>query len=224
MKTAMRCFGWSLVVMAWIAIAPISSRADLIQNGSFEDSLRNPGGHLTLNAGSTDITGWTVVGAGLESGENIDYIGTTWVASDGSRSLDLNGYYKTGGIQQGLDTTIGQAYLITFDMAGNPGNGPTIKTMRVSAIGAAAQWGDFSFDITGKTTKAMGWTTMDWTFVADASYTTLQFMSTVTGSLDAWGPALDNVRVSAVPVPGAALLGVMGLGLARWNLRRRETV
>lgn len=218
MKFFLKAYGLSLV-MAIVIISPASSRADLIQNGSFELGP-NPGGHLTLDAGSTAITGWTVVGAGLESGENIDYIGTTWVASDGGRSLDLNGYYKTGGIEQGFNTTIGETYRVTFDMAGNPDQGPTIKTMQVSAIGATTQSEDFSFDITGKSRTAMGWETMTWEFVADASYTTLQFMSTVTGdNVDAWGPALDNVRVT--PVPGAALLAIAGLGFAKWRLRRR---
>ena len=223
MKAVWKCFGLSLTAMALAAVTPISAQADLIQNGSFEVGP-SPGAHLTLSAGSTAIAGWTVVGAGLKSSEDIDYIGTTWVASDGSRSLDLNGYYKTGGIEQGFDTMIGQAYLVTFDMAGNPDPCPTVKTMQVSAIGAATQAADFSFDITGRSRTAMGWTTMEWTFIADAPYTTLQFMSTVSGEgLDAWGPALDNVHVSAVPVPGAALLGVMGLGLAKWKLHRRRT-
>lgn len=220
-KVVSRALALSLAVMALVGITPALSRADLIQNGSFELGP-NPGGHLTLGAGSTAITGWTVVGAGLESGENIDYIGTTWVASHGSRSLDLNGYYKTGGIEQGFNTTVGKTYRVTFDMAGNPDPRPVVKTMQVSAIGHTTQSGDFSFDITGKSRTAMGWETMEWEFVADAPYTTLRFMSTVTGAnVDAWGPALDNVRVT--PVPGAALLAFAGLGVAKWRLRRRET-
>lgn len=221
MKAVLRSVGWTLAVMTLVVIAPASSRADLIQNGSFELGP-NPGAHTSLDAGSTAITGWTVVSAGSEAGKAIDYIGTTWVASDGSRSLDLNGYYNTGGIEQRFNTTVGETYRVTFDMAGNPDPRPIVKTMQVSAIGTTTQSEDFSFDITGKSRTAMGWTTEEWTFVADAPYTTLRFMSTITGTgVDAWGPALDNVRVT--PVPGAALLAVAGLGLARWRLRRRGT-
>ncbi len=220
-KTVLRSFGLSLAVMALVMVAPASSRADLIQNGSFEIGSA-PGGHLPLDAGSHAITGWTVVSAGSKGEDAIDYIGTTWDASHGSRSLDLNGYYNTGGIEQGFNTTVGKTYRVTFDMAGNPDPRPIVKTMQVSAIGTTTQSEDFSFDITGKSRTAMGWETMDWTFTADASYTTLRFMSTVTGAgVDAWGPALDNVRVT--PVPGAAILAVAGLGLARWKLRRRGT-
>jgi len=33
--------------------------------------------------------------------------------------------------------------------------------------------------------------------------------------------AIDNVQVSAVPVPGAVVLGSLGVGFAGWMLRRR---
>jgi choice-of-anchor C domain-containing protein len=194
--------------------------ADLVQNGSFETGAAIPGGHITLDPGSTAITGWRVIGGVGVVEDAIDYINTTWVASDGSRSLDLNGYWQTGGVEQDISTIVGNAYVVTFDMAGNPDNGPTIKTMDVSAIGASKKTQSFSFDITGKSRSAMGWTTMQWSFVADAPTTTLQFLSTVTGDLDAFGPALDNVSV--VPVPGAVLLGVLGLGAAGVRLRRRR--
>jgi choice-of-anchor C domain-containing protein len=193
--------------------------ADLIQNGSFEVGPA-PGTHITLPEGSTAIDNWTVIGSGITiAADTIDYIGTTWVASDGRRSLDLNGYFGTGGVEQALSTTPGNTYVVTFDMAGNPDNGPTIKTMDVSAIGTTTQTQGFSFDITGKTRSNMGWTSMQWSFVADAPVTTLQFMSTVTGDQNAWGPALDNVSI--VPVPGAVLLGMLGLSVAGVKLRKR---
>jgi choice-of-anchor C domain-containing protein len=190
-------------------------RADLCQNGSFESGVTLTTSFLELNAGdSTSITNWTVIGGGVRA---IDYINGYWVASAGVRSLDLNGRPGPGGVEQGISTTIGDPYLVTFDMAGNPDGGPTIKTMQVSAIGASTQSQNFSFDITGHTKTNMGWTAMQWTFVADASNTTLRFMSTVTDTVG-WGPALDNVSV--VPVPAAVLLGMLGLSVAGVKLRK----
>jgi choice-of-anchor C domain-containing protein len=208
-----------ILVAVLCTFITLPATADLIQNGSFEIGT-NPGSHTTLYEGSTAITGWTVIGSSVTiADESIDYIGTTWQASDGSRSLDLNGYYGTGGVEQVISTTIGNTYVVTFDMAGNPDDGPTIKTMDVLAIGTTTQSQSYSFDITGKSRTAMGWLPMKFTFVADAESTTLQFMSTVTGQQNAWGPALDNVSV--VPVPGAVLLGMLGLSVAGVKLRKR---
>jgi hypothetical protein len=108
-------------------------------------------------------------------------------------------------------------------MAGNPDGGPIVKTMEVSASGSPTAATIFSFDTTGKTRSDMGWTSMQWSFVAGASSTTLRFMSTVVYPGDpsnvGWGPALDNVSV--VPLPAAVLLGMIGLSVAGVKLRKR---
>jgi choice-of-anchor C domain-containing protein len=164
-------------------------------NGSFESATTNPGGGLILNlgAGNTSITGWTV------TSDNIDYIGGFWRASDGNRSLDLNGC-STGGISQTFDTTPGNRYEVKFDIAGEP-FGPIIKHLRVSAAGTLT---DFTFNSTGTTRSNMGWQERTFNFTASDSTTTLAFIS-LDGSCS--GPALDNVRVSAagcaVPSGGA---------------------
>ena len=196
-------------------VTPVQA-ANLIQNGSFETATINPGAsYITLDAVSTAITGWTV------SQGSIDYIGTFWQASNGSRSLDLSGAEAdAGGIQQTFNTTVGETYRVTFDLAGNPEENPTIKEMRVSAGGSSA---DFSFDITGNSNSNMGWVSKSWDFTATGTTTTLSFLSLVdTG----FGPALDNVSVvalsspppSPIPEPSSMLgllsLGVLGIGSA----------
>ncbi|GBD54571.1 hypothetical protein BGM30_36640 [Microcystis aeruginosa NIES-298] len=183
----------------------------MIQNGSFETATVNPGASfIGLGAGSTAITGWTV------SQGSIDYIGTLWQASNGSRSLDLSGE-NAGGIQQTFNTTVGKTYRVTFDLAGNTFTSPTIKDMRVSAGGSSA---DFSFDTTGKSNSNMGWLSKSWDFTANSTTTTLEFIS-LTNSFA--GPALDNVSVIAlsppsIPEPSSVLgllsLGVLGIGSA----------
>jgi len=193
-----------------LIITPVQA-ANLIQNGSFENGA-NPGLFQTINTGSTVITGWTV------SQGSIDYIGTLWQASNGSRSLDLSGE-NAGGIQQTFNTTVGETYRVTFDLAGNTDYSPTIKEMRVSAGGNSA---DFSFDITGKSRSNMGWVSKSWGFTATGTTTTLSFLNLVDTP---YGPALDNVSVIAlsspppsIPEPSSVLgllsLGVLGIGSA----------
>ena len=126
-------------ITSFLAVTVLSIGArlpaeNLVVNGSFEDGVGTyDGGNgvdfVTLKAGSTGITGWTII---LSS---IDYDGSYWQASDGGRSLDLEGAGgDLGGVSQTISTVPGKAYVLTFDMAGNPDPGAgvsPIKKMRV---------------------------------------------------------------------------------------------
>lgn len=183
------------LLAGWAHAAPF-------QNGSFETGTDPGASFITLPSGDTGITGWQVTGAG------IDYIGPFWQAADGTRSLDLSAT-DAGGIQQTFDTVAGHNYRVTFSLAGNP-SAPPIKTVRVQATGGAAT--DYSFDITGASTSAMGWTTQTYNFTASGAATTLSFTSL---AADAYGPALDNVVVTDL-TPAAAVAPVPTL--SQWAL------
>jgi len=194
----------SMLVCAAFAIAAGSASADFI-NGSFEESGLNPGASwIPMGGGNTAILGWTTIGGG------IDYMGTLWPASDGTRCVDLNNV-SPGGVAQTFNTTAGRTYIVTFDMSANMFGGPALKTMNVSAAGQSAAF-EFDYVAEGATQFDPAWVSHEWSFVATSSSTTLQFMSTSTG---VFGPAIDNVVV--VPAP-AASLALLGLGLVR---RRR---
>lgn len=199
-----------IALSALMLLPAAAASATPFQNGSFEiaPTLSPGAGFVTLGTGSTAITGWEVyVGT-------VDYIGTYWEAAQGIRSVDLNGA-STGGIRQVFDTTAGADYRIRFALAGNPDGPPTTKDVLVQS-GAFSQI--FSFSIPAGTTHSdMNWAEYSFDFSAGASATTLSFLSTTGGGF--YGPALDDVRVSAVPEP--ATLSLFGLGLAGAAIRRR---
>ena len=159
-------------------------------NGSFEDGTA-PGVFLTLTAGDTDITDWTIDSGG------VDYIGTYWTAADGDRSLDLNSVVA-GTVSQAFATVVGATYDISFALSGNPAGGPALKAVRVSATGATPQ--DYTYDtaVEANSLVDMKWATHAYSFVASDATTTLSFASLIGG---AYGPALDNVVITETLPP-----------------------
>ena len=195
------------------AMAHPASAASLLVNGDFESGpVVNPSGYTTVLGGdSISIPGWTVLG------NSVDYIGNYWQPESGTHSIDLSGN-APGGLSQSFATTIGQRYDVAFWYAGNPDSSANkTGTATVSAAGGITV-NLFYPQFIG--TKAnMVWLPMTYSFVATAATTTLTFLST-TGT--AFGLALDNVSVSAVPLPGALLLfGTALAGFGVFGRRRR---
>lgn len=199
--------------------------ANLIQNGSFE--LGNPSfsayGFQSLFAfDNFTINSWVV------SNGSVDYIGSYWQAAHGVRSLDLAGLYSNGTIFQTFPTTPGTPYQVTFALAGNPDVQPRTTSVQVwvkdtsNNVFASTV---FNYTVNGQTHSSMGWVYVSWTFTAQSALTTLGFTSLDTYNDPQWGysygPALDDVTVTAIPEP--ATLALVGLGLiAAGFLRRRR--
>jgi choice-of-anchor C domain-containing protein len=199
----------SLVILGLAAGRPASAQ---IVNGSFESPTHNQN-WVTYGSGAV-FGGWTV------SSGSIDHIRYYWQAADGSYSVDLSGS-SIGSIYQDVLTTPGQEYLLEFAMAGNPDGLPLEKEMEVFWGGSSL--GTFSFLQTGHTKPAMGWENHAIQVVGGGS-DRLEFKSL--GSTY-YGPALDDVRMSAIPAhnpePGTlALLSAGGLGLFRAARRRKR--
>lgn len=198
----------SLIAAAAAALLlPATANAATVVNGDFETGP-NPGSFTTVNAGGT-IGAWTVLSG------SVDYIGSYWQPQGGARSVDLNGNNQ-GAIQQAIATVIGQAYEVTFWLAGNPDNGPQIKTIKVAAANGN---GMFTFDTFGVSRAAMGWQKYTFNFTANSASTLLSFASQDAG---AYGAALDSVSISAVPEPATWAMMLLGLGFVGGAMRSRR--
>jgi choice-of-anchor C domain-containing protein len=168
--------------MMGASILPVSA-ASGVSNGSFELGTA-PGLFSTEFPGSTHITDWTVVSG------TVDYVGTYWQASEGSRSIDMTGQ-SAGTIRQMVPTVTGGKYMVSFDMSGNPDGGPAVKSMNVEAGGTPET---FTYDVVtaGNTDANMKWAPKLFQFTATGTTTPLTFASLDSGF---YGPALDNVTV-----------------------------
>lgn len=199
------------ITIACAAVLTGTANANIIVNGSFEQSSLNPGTSWSVvGGGSSAIDGWTTIGGG------IDYFGTFIAASDGIHSIDINNISAGGGIAQTFATNAGWIYTVEFDMSANMFGGPTPKIMEVAAAGTSEQF-EFDYVAAGATAQDPMWERMTFTFVASGSSSTLEFRGISTG---VFGAALDNVVVTGVvPAPGALTgFGVLGVVATR---RRR---
>jgi choice-of-anchor C domain-containing protein len=220
MKPSM--FRACVALAAALALPPAASAASLIVNGSFEQQTGTPftGTFVTLPAGSTQVTGWTI-----EWG-SIDYINAYWQPADGSYSVDLFGNAQAR-ISQTFATTVGQQYQVSFQYSVNPDN-YTANTRgviyaAVDGVGAGPV-GNFAYTAGPNSRASMNWQSASFTFTATGAATTLRFSAydVQNPGQCCWGAALDNVAVAAVPEPHEWAMMLAGLGMVGVIARRRR--
>jgi choice-of-anchor C domain-containing protein len=199
-------------VIAGAASLSGKAQAVSITNGSFESGTVDPGGsYVTLPAGSTALTGWTIVTG------SIDYIGGYWQPGAGQRSIDLNGNDISEISQSVSGLSIGQQYKVSFLLAGNPDDGVNPKTLLATLVNSQS----YSFDASGTSRGAMGWIEQYFYFTANATTALLSFKSTTQDCC--WGPALDDISIAATPLPAALPLfgsALCAFGFLGWFRRR----
>ena len=185
--------------------------ANLFENGSFE----SPGsaGNSILPGGSTFVTGWTTVLNGVEYFDATGYGG----AADGVMIVDLASYvYSAGGIEQTVDTVVGNTYEIAFSAGNYLGFGRTGTGVVKVTIDGVTQ----AFDTAVATTSTTTWKQVSFEFVATQAQTTVRFWNDQ--NANQYFAFIDGVGVTpAVPEPQTWALLAGGLGLVGWAGRRR---
>jgi hypothetical protein len=205
-------------IVALAALPAAAQAANLLQNGSFEDStspFTTPPGWF--NIGHTEgVLSYATLGLPAFDG---DYVYVT-----GGQSS--NGFLFPGeGIGQTVGTTAGDIYQLSFGYTGE--NCPGCSTVFTVNLGAFSQ--DFTIvaDDSGFFRKAFTVATLD-PYVATGASTTLSFVLKSTTNIGNNDPIFDRVilerigTTDGVPEPATWALMLLGFGSAGAMLRRRR--
>jgi choice-of-anchor C domain-containing protein len=210
-----------VVTTALTLCAVGSAHANLISNGSFEDPgiglwYQNYG----VNTGDPNYAGATIPGWSI-SPNNVDIVSDKFSgapAYDGHQYLDLVGTGSTGGISQSFDTVLGQQYTLSFAYGNNPWSTTTASGLIDVVVSSLLNPIPITHDTS--TTSNINWTLTSITFTGTGNPSILSFLNTVGGNNG--GILLDDISVTATPIPPALALFGGGLGLISLVARRKR--
>ena len=212
-----------LAISGAVLLTFVSTQAQgsLITNGSFEfgdyhnNDADNRPNVMLITPGMDNITGWNVTGS----------LGVHWVSylpgmtTEGTHAVDLQGNYPPplSSFWTEFATTEGDSHVLSFDAF----TGCQINTATVSVGSLSDQpftGGGPGSLLTGTADTLFSHYEYTFTAVSNTSRLTFQVAST-----DGYGPVIDNVRVSAVPIPATIFLFGTGIaGLVGTRLRKKR--
>ncbi len=192
---------YPLITLALMCSAYAS--ANLIVNGSFEDPPISTN-FITVPAGNTTITGWTVLGSSVDLC-NQNFL-SGFPARDADQFVDLAGSPGPGRVEQSFATSIGTTYNVFFSGSSNGASSPLEVYLNGSLL----------YNITPPPQGT--WTDYGFQFQAPSTTSSIGFASPVVGNQ---GALVDRVIIdAAVPEP-ATMLG-LAVGLAVVIKRRKK--
>ena len=187
-----------------VAFAGAQAAPELIQNGSFEQQAVADG--AAADVAYTAANSWGFGGWNQVTGSDPQIVnpsaGAPIQAPDGSQYALLTGYAHE--IYQTISTNAGTSYTVSFSYIGQGNYG--------------AGEGDPPSLISGSlSTPATTWTTFNYQFTADNSFTKVHFYGSNAGAF-----GVDKVSVTAVPEPESMAMLLAGLGVLGFMGRRRS--
>lgn len=215
----------ALTLLGCLCVASPAS-ANLLINGSFEDSLLVPNSTFTnglfTQTNNGDIIGWTTQNGGNWYFNNGTQFGT---AQDGVRFVEFDpaNVGSLAPISQSFAVTANTPYNVSFWAGIRPDMGPG-DVIR-AAITLAAGDGAASFAATDLTLIGNGATPAGWQQFSFGFTPTANTTATLTFSHDSEYGCLDGVSVtaSATPEPSSLVLLAAGLiGFAAYAWRKRK--
>jgi len=208
----------ALTALGTMALGAKSQAATVLFSDDFNSDT------LALNG---TPTGWKVTSG------TVDIIGKNGVTTLFDLLPGNGGYIDMDGstMHQGTMRTVqtfnfvpGQTYTLSYQLAGSQRSWSTPDRVR-------ALFRDTSGNLVPNTRQvtslaySTGFTTFTETFTVGANVTARLIFAAVSRVSDNAGLLLDNVKLTAVPLPGAALLMLSGLaGLGAFARRRRLSV
>jgi hypothetical protein len=200
----------TLGVMVLLLLTPFIASANLVTNWNFESPQITENYYRVVNSGTNGLTGWNVRGKSIDIVNDLLDTGhaSGWWAHSGNQGIDLAGSTGPGAIWQDINTTIGQLYTFSFYASSN--GGPITN-------GLLVYWG--ATNIATISTPAQGeWNLHSFTVEATGEKTRILLGTLLDGYA---GPLVDEINVSAVPIPAAAWL--LGTGLVGLVVLRRKS-
>ncbi|HML72912.1 MAG TPA: hypothetical protein PKB02_00320 [Anaerohalosphaeraceae bacterium] len=197
-----------LLLLMVLGLGIMSSAAPVF----FDDFNLENGGIYQLNY--TGFANWSV------SGGTVDLIGvgSPWnYFPTYGLYVDMDGSTNEAGLMLSKEIQLQAGiYEFSYELAGNQRNSPGDKVfVNVNVVGDGGIISN---------TESLDWNAP---FTLFSTQFTLTSPQKITISFDGdggdnIGMLLDNVKLVAIPAPGAILLGVMGTSLVGWLRRRRS--
>ena len=206
------------VVAALVAISGTAQAQ--ISNGSFELGSLVVSGFTQEITGSTNMTGWTVIGDNLAWFHASPQFGLSAAPGDGGvKFLDLTnlaqGCTPCGGVEQVI-TLLAGSYFLTFDL-GSSSNFGLPAAIQATVVSGGTTTSNFVSTATGSN----NWQTFTLPFTTAGGSATVRLVGTSTNPTDYVG--LDRVAVTPIPEPGALALMLAGLAAVGSVASRRRT-